>query len=66
MELLSFAQLRARAMELADTAKYNHWEEIGAAMEREGHVMATKRLSADPILRSMLNARCTLAKDRHA
>ena len=62
MELLNFAQLRARAIELADTAKFNHWEEIGAEMEREGHAMATKRLGADPILRSMLNARCALRR----
>jgi hypothetical protein len=60
----SFEALRARAYELADTGRYNHWEEIGGALEREGIGRATFRLGADPVLRRMLNARCDQAKDR--
>ena len=60
----SFEALRARAYELADTGRYNHWEEIGGALEAEGVGHASFRLGADPVLRRMLNARCEQAKDR--
>ena len=59
---LSIEKLRARAYELADTGRLNHWEEIGAEMENEGADGAIAQLGADPMLRRMLNARCEQAK----
>jgi hypothetical protein len=61
----SFEALRARAYELADTGRYNSWEDIGRALEAEHVAMATKRLRADPLLPGMLTARCEQAKDRY-
>jgi hypothetical protein len=60
----SFEELRKRAYELADTGRFNHWEEIGAEMQKEGFGLAIHRLGADPMLRRALNARCEQAKDR--
>ncbi|QGZ93961.1 hypothetical protein [Terricaulis silvestris] len=61
----SFEALRTRAYELADTGRYNTWEEIGKALEADGVAMASKRLSADPVLTRMLTTRCEQAKDRY-
>jgi hypothetical protein len=61
----SFEALRARAYELADTGRYSTWEDIGRALEAEHVALATKRLRADPLLTSMLTARCEQAKDRY-
>ncbi len=60
----SFEALRKRAYELADTGRFNTWEDIGAALEAEGIAMASKRLRADPLLPGMLTARCQQARDR--
>ena len=59
---LSIEKLRARAYELADTGRLNHWEEIGAEMENEGADGAIAQIGADAMLRRMLNARCEQAK----
>ncbi|UPT62273.1 MAG: hypothetical protein M0D54_18180 [Hyphomonadaceae bacterium JAD_PAG50586_4] len=56
--------LRRRACELADTARYNHWEEIGAALEADGVNLAGEKLGADAVLRRMLNARCAISRSR--
>lgn len=64
MSELSFEALRKRAYELADTGRYNTWEEVAAALEAEHVAMASKRLRADPVLTRMLTARCEQAKDR--
>lgn len=56
--------LRRRACDLADTARYNHWEEIGAALEADGVNLAGEKLGADAVLRRMLNARCAISRSR--
>ena len=61
----SFEALRARAYDLADTGRYNTWEDIGRALEAEHVALASKRLRADPVLTRMLTARCEQAKDRY-
>lgn len=63
-ERTSFAALRDRAYELADTGRFNNWREIGAEIEREGQEGAVDRLKADPVLKRMLDARCDQAKDK--
>lgn len=56
--------LIARADQLAATGAYNHWEEIGAELERAGCEDALSTLAGNPALRQRLNARCALAKQR--
>lgn len=59
-------ELRVRACALADTARYNHWEDIGVALEAEGLLSASTTIGADVVLRRMLNARCALAKSKNS
>lgn len=62
--VVSAEDLRRRACDLADTARYNHWEEIGAALEADGVNLAGEKLGADAVLRRMLNARCAISRSR--
>jgi hypothetical protein len=62
---ISFEELRRRAYELADTGRYEDCLHVGAALERQGNEAAIRRLLADPILRSMLDARCRQARDKN-
>ncbi|GAM99826.1 hypothetical protein U91I_03481 [alpha proteobacterium U9-1i] len=61
-EAKSPAALMALADELAATGKFNHWEEIGAEMERNGWESALSTLAENSSLRQRINARCALAK----
>jgi hypothetical protein len=54
--------LIARADQLAAAGTFNHWEEIGAEMERLGWESALSTLAGNSGLRQRLNARCALAK----
>jgi hypothetical protein len=60
-----FSELRDRAYVKVDTGLYESWEEVGAAIELEGCPDATKRLAADPILTTMLTARCWQARHKN-
>ncbi|HVY86592.1 MAG TPA: hypothetical protein VG943_15770 [Caulobacterales bacterium] len=60
----TFAQMRARAYELADTGRFDGWLEIASMLESEGFDKASLRLRSDPILLRMIDARCEQAKDR--
>jgi hypothetical protein len=61
---VSPGDLRRRACDLADTGRYNHWEEIGAALEADGVNSAGEKLGVDAVLRRMLNARCAISRSR--
>lgn len=54
--------LLALADELAATGKFNHWEEVGAEMERLGWESALSTLAENSSLRQRINAHCALAK----
>ncbi|MFN3463207.1 MAG: hypothetical protein ACK4X1_03940 [Terricaulis sp.] len=56
------AALIALADQLAATGLFNHWEEIGAEMERLGWKSALSTLAENSSLRQRLNARCALAQ----
>jgi hypothetical protein len=62
----NFEVLRQRAYELADSARFSDWREIGGAMEGEGFVVARARLELDPVLRQLLDARCAAARESQA
>ena len=61
---LTFNELRDRAYVLADTGRYADWQEVAAALEAEGCDGAAQRLTADPILTTLLNTRCWQARHR--
>ncbi|MCC6789625.1 MAG: hypothetical protein IT547_17470 [Hyphomonadaceae bacterium] len=54
--------IRVRALALADSGQFNHWEEIGASLMAEGFALAMETLEADASLRTALNARCALKR----
>jgi len=56
------AVMRARAIALADSGNFNHWEEIGARMRSEGFSSIMTMIETDAALRISLNARCALAR----
>jgi hypothetical protein len=60
----TFNELRDRAYVLADTGRYSDWKEVAAAIEAEDCPNAEKRLTADPIISTMLNTRCWQARNR--
>jgi hypothetical protein len=60
----TFNELRDRAYVLADTGRFADWNEVAAAIEAEACPDAAKRLTADPILATMLNTRCWQARNR--
>lgn len=60
----TFEDLRSRAYQLADTGRFDHWEQVCAEIEREDCPGALRRVRSDPMLRRMLNARCNQAKDQ--
>ncbi len=60
----SFADLRKRAFDLADTSRFRNWMEISDELEIEGFTSAAVRLKSDPVLLRMLDARCEQAKNR--
>jgi hypothetical protein len=62
MDRTDIQSLRQRALELAEEGGFNHWEEIGFRLQREGFATALEVLEADQSLRMMLNARCAAAK----
>ena len=64
MDHATFAQLRQRAYELADSGQYDGWLEIAARLEADGYQKASLRLKADPILLRMIDARCEQARRR--
>lgn len=55
--------IRDRALALADSGRFNHWEEIAAQLQAEGLDTAMEALEADPSLRTALNARCVLKRN---
>lgn len=63
-EAKSPAAFGALADQLAATGEFNHWEEIGAEMERIGWDKALLKLGENPSLRQRLNARCAIAKKK--
>ena len=58
----TYAQLRERAVALADSGRYDDWDEIAAAIEADDCPGATERLGGDLIMKRMLFARCQLAQ----
>ncbi len=61
---LTFNELRDRAYTLADTGRYADWNQVAAALEAEGCEAAARRLTADPILTTLLNTRCWQAQHK--
>jgi hypothetical protein len=61
---ISFNELRDRAYELADTGRYADWHQVAAALDTEGYDEAARRLTADPILTTLLNTRCWQAQHK--
>jgi hypothetical protein len=55
--------IRKRALALAGSGQFNHWEEIGAHLIVEGFAAAMQILEADASLRTALNARCALSRN---
>ena len=56
-------RLRFQAQGLAKTGRYRNWEEIAAALKREGREGNGKALNA-PLTRLTLDIRCALARPR--
>jgi hypothetical protein len=62
----TFADLRTRAYDKADTGRYETWMQVGAAVEAEDCPDAIRRLAVDPMLTKMLTTRCWQARHKGA
>lgn len=63
MHAKAIETIRQRALALADSGRFNHWEEIGARLLMEGFASAMEMLETDASLRTALNARCALKRN---
>lgn len=62
----SFASLRQRAYELAETGLLENWTDVAHEMEAEGRYGATERLGGNLTIVRQVNARCKGAKQRRS
>ncbi len=62
----SFASLRKRAYELADTGLLQNWTDVAHEMEAEGRYGATERLGGNITVVRQVNARCKEARQRRS
>jgi hypothetical protein len=59
----AFFALRARAYELADTARYKTWEQVAYALRAEGFLPSLiMRLNDDALAVMMITRSCMLAR----
>jgi hypothetical protein len=61
----TFFELRARAYDLADTGRFNRWDEIAYAFQAEGFFPALiTRLDQDGLAVMMITRCCDMARSR--